>query len=164
MLKKLTYWFTSLFVRSEAFQTQGSRRHPLWQSCRDNFVKNKKCSVCCSDKDLEVHHKKPVHEYPELELEEKNLVVLCSRCHFFIGHLYNYATYNDDVDNAILYFRLLIKRAKARLRRRSSSWGYNCVPKNMSILRQACQSCQEQRWKRFNCPQDMWQRRLFKQV
>lgn len=121
MLKKLTYWFASLFIRTDAFQTQGSRRHHLWRSCRDNFVKNKKCSVCCSSKDLEVHHKKPVHDYPELELDEKNLVVLCSRCHFCIGHLYNYSMYNDDIDNAILYFKLLIKRAKARLRKKSRS-------------------------------------------
>lgn len=121
MFKKLTCWIQSFFVKSDEFQIQGGKRSPSWHTLRNNFLTNKRCAVCNSDKDLEAHHKKPFHEHPELELDENNLVALCSRCHFAIGHLFNYSMYNHDIDNTIVYFQLLIKRAKAHLKRRSSS-------------------------------------------
>jgi hypothetical protein len=120
MFEKLTCWVKSLFVKPAEFQVQGGKRSSAWYPLRNSFLANKRCAVCNTDKDLEAHHKKPFHEYPELELDESNLVALCSRCHFVIGHLFNYSMYNHDIDNTITYFQLIIKKAKAHLKKHSS--------------------------------------------
>jgi len=119
MLTKLVTWVKSFFTRSE-FVVQGSPRSPKWDTFRTKFVANKRCAVCDCNKNLQAHHKKPFNEHPELELDENNLVVLCQQCHFAIGHLFNYRLYNHDIDNSVKYFRLLIKRAKAHLKRNST--------------------------------------------
>lgn len=38
------------------------------------------------------HHKKPFHEFPELELVEENIGIICESwghrcCHYLVGHL-----------------------------------------------------------------------------
>ena len=54
-------------------------------------------------KTLEVHHIKPFHLHPELELDFNNLITLCESgangivCHRAIGHLGNYRSFNIDV-------------------------------------------------------------------
>lgn len=60
----------------------------------------------CGGKDkLEVHHIKPFHLHPELELDPSNLIVLCEsgggglNCHLAIGHLGSYKSFNVDVVN-----------------------------------------------------------------
>jgi len=79
-------------------------RSPKWDSIRDAFIeKHKKCSVCGSTKNLEVHHIVPFSENSELELEESNLIILCEskkygvNCHLFFGHLGNYKVSNPEV-------------------------------------------------------------------
>lgn len=44
------------------------------------------CAACGSTETLNVHHIEPFHIYPELELEPSNLITLCRRHHFEIGH------------------------------------------------------------------------------
>lgn len=39
------------------------------------------CEACGKRKDLELHHKKLLSEYPELKLVESNLITLCKKCH-----------------------------------------------------------------------------------
>jgi len=48
---------------------------------------------------LQVHHIKPVHLFPSLELVETNLVCLCSnqKCHHDKGHLGDWKSYNPEV-------------------------------------------------------------------
>jgi hypothetical protein len=50
---------------------------------------------------LEVHHIRPFHLYPQLELEPGNLITLCERdgrdCHFTFGHFHNWANLNLNV-------------------------------------------------------------------
>lgn len=74
------------------------------------------CLACGSDTDLQVHHVKPFHEFPELELEPSNLITLCMKpyhlCHFVFGHVWSWSTNNPNVvADAIEFFEL-----KARLR------------------------------------------------
>ena len=48
---------------------------------------------------LQVHHKIPFHVAPQLELDPRNLITLCSSpcCHFNVGHLQNWKSYNSAV-------------------------------------------------------------------
>jgi len=48
---------------------------------------------------LQVHHKIPFHIAPQLELDPRNLLTLCSdpRCHFDKGHLGDWKSHNQFV-------------------------------------------------------------------
>ncbi|GCE16544.1 HNH endonuclease [Dictyobacter kobayashii] len=52
-------------------------------------------------KGLQVHHIKPFHLYPELELDPNNLITLCEirgrTHHLLIGHLDDWESYNIRV-------------------------------------------------------------------
>lgn len=83
----------------------GAARSSKWRQVRDNFIlKNPLCAVCRSKKNLIAHHKKPFHLFPELELNENNLVTLCEGtlgCHLLFGHLGSYLKFNENVDEDI---------------------------------------------------------------
>jgi len=74
-------------------------RSPKWSSVRKAFLRdNPSCAACGSTKTLEVHHIEPVHLNPDRELDSSNLITLCDKyCHFAIGHLMNYKSYNPNV-------------------------------------------------------------------
>ncbi len=80
-------------------------RSAQWSSVRRKYLsKHAVCAACGSDKYLEVHHKKPFHLHPDLELREDNLITLCEdgrrgarNCHFVFGHAYHWKGYNPDV-------------------------------------------------------------------
>lgn len=83
------------FLRSIRFAS----RSPKWQSVRKQHLEDyPKCIICGRSKKLEVHHIKPVHLFPELELERTNLVTLCADpCHFVFGHLFDFKSWNKDL-------------------------------------------------------------------
>lgn len=91
-------------------------RSPRWYKVRKEFLKNhRKCECCGKTYGLHVHHIKPVHLYPELELDLDNLITLCGkRCHFLIGHLCNWKSYNKDViqDANYLYKKISTRPTK----------------------------------------------------
>jgi 5-methylcytosine-specific restriction endonuclease McrA len=65
----------------------GDPRSSEWQSVRKSFVKRHPyCEACGSMKSINVHHVEPFHLRPDLELDEWNLITLCRRHHFEIGH------------------------------------------------------------------------------
>ena len=75
-------WIES--VDSDVFEGDRSSH---WQTVRNEFVKRHPfCAACGSIKDLNVHHVEPFHVRPELELDEWNLITLCRRHHYEIGH------------------------------------------------------------------------------
>lgn len=83
----------------------GARRSSGWPKIREAHLRaNPACAVCGGTKKLEVHHKKPFHLHPELELEVLNLITLCEakqyglNCHLLIGHLGSYRSYNLNVE------------------------------------------------------------------
>ncbi len=70
-----------------------------WQKCKREFFKivPKECACCGSKKKIHVHHIKPRHLFPWLALVLSNLIALCARCHFSIGHLGSYFQYNEAI-------------------------------------------------------------------
>jgi len=74
-------------------------RSPKWQTVRKEHLKaNSFCIACGREKRLEVHHIKPVHLFPDLELDPSNLVTLCADpCHILFGHLMDFKSWNTDV-------------------------------------------------------------------
>jgi hypothetical protein len=60
---------------------------------------------------LNVHHIKPFHLFPALELDETNLITLCRSGedhHLMVGHLGDWSNWNPNVvrDAALLRVRL----------------------------------------------------------
>ena len=64
-----------------------SERSGSWPTVRNKYVaEHPVCEACGTDQNLNVHHIKPFHEHPELELDFGNLITLCREHHFTIGH------------------------------------------------------------------------------
>lgn len=85
-------------------------RHPLWRTVRDaHITRNPVCAVCGKTENLAAHHKYPVSIFPEKELDPRYLVTLCQNrslnCHFVVGHLMDWNSYNPNIDQDIIYWR-----------------------------------------------------------
>jgi 5-methylcytosine-specific restriction protein A len=101
----------------------GSKRSNKWPAARKaHLAAHPTCALCGGDKKLEVHHIKPFHLHPELELDPSNFITLCEstkhgvNCHLFFGHLGNFKQVNEDVpQNSQEYFDRLTK-ARAALK------------------------------------------------
>ena len=83
-------------------------RSPKWQTVRKKFIEaNPECALCGSLEKVEIHHKKPFHLHPELELDVNNLIGLCESgkngiiCHRAFGHLGDYKSFNKNIDEDI---------------------------------------------------------------
>lgn len=86
-------------------------RSPRWQAVRHAHLKLfPTCAACGGSSELEVHHIKPYHVCPELELDPANLITLCEsrKCHFIYGHLYSWSSWNETVvhDAAIMLWKI----------------------------------------------------------
>lgn len=80
----------------------GKKRSPKWRKVRKKHLKAEPyCVACGKRKKLQVHHIKPFHIAPELELEPTNLITLCTNrvmnCHLIIGHRRNFKNHNENV-------------------------------------------------------------------
>jgi len=70
---------------------------------KDFLERHPTCALCEGNKTLEIHHKKPFHLHPELELDPNNLITLCESgkngivCHRAFGHLGSYQSINNSV-------------------------------------------------------------------
>ena len=89
-------------VKSVIHETKKSNvRSPLWPEVEKKFLKeNPTCAACGSKNRLQVHHIKPYHLFPSLELRNDNLITLCmdeNECHLLIGHGDNFKAYNPNV-------------------------------------------------------------------
>lgn len=100
----------------------GQSRSPLWdkkriehltkfpncEACGKLVYKNNKVIFTCS-----VHHKKPFHLYPELELVDENLATMCCEpnhnCHLWIGHLFDFKSWNPNFDKTVERLRIAIE-------------------------------------------------------
>jgi 5-methylcytosine-specific restriction protein A len=86
-------------------QPFGLKRSPKWPKVRATYLGLfPTCAVCGGKKLVEVHHIKPFHLFPELELDQNNLITLCedyshtaANHHCFIGHLGQWKNINPDV-------------------------------------------------------------------
>jgi len=83
----------------------GAKRSNKWPAARKAFLKDHpNCAVCGGNKKVEVHHKRPFHLHPELELDPSNFITLCEEkkdgvnCHLMVGHLGSFKSFNVDVE------------------------------------------------------------------
>jgi len=102
---------------------RGTKRSNHWPTVRKHFLDGKSCAVCGGTKKLEVHHKVPFHLDQALELDPRNLIVLCEgahdvNCHLFIGHLGNFKGFNPDVESDSKMFARKLAENKARLKKK----------------------------------------------
>jgi len=79
-------------------------RSPHWPKVRADYLKlHPVCELCGGKDTLTVHHVRPFHLHPDLELDPSNLITLCEakkdgvNCHLFAGHLGNFRSFNKDV-------------------------------------------------------------------
>jgi hypothetical protein len=89
-----------------------SSRSSNWKIIRKKHLEeNPFCSGCKKIDKLEVHHIEPYHVNPNRELDSSNLITLCKNCHFTIGHLMDWNSWNIDVINdSKVYLDKVIKR------------------------------------------------------
>lgn len=77
------------------------RRSPRWKFVKHmHLAMEPVCQACGGESLLQVHHVKPYHLQPELELDLSNLITLCMgplTCHNDVGHGDDYKAYNPDV-------------------------------------------------------------------
>ena len=79
-------------------------RSPHWPTVEKAHLRLEPiCQACGTDKKLNVHHKKPYHLYPDLELEPTNLITLCmeNKCHILLGHGDDFKDYNPNVEEDV---------------------------------------------------------------
>lgn len=82
----------------------GTARSSHWPAARAAHLKDHPtCAVCGGTEKLEVHHIRPFHLHPDLELDPSNFITLCEAnkdgfdCHLGFGHLGNFKSFNVDV-------------------------------------------------------------------
>lgn len=100
-----------------------NKRSKDWPNVREAHLKeNATCAVCGGKESVEVHHKKPFHLAPELELEPTNLISLCEakkygvNCHLFFGHLGNYKTENLHLETDVKTWKKRFSERKDQLK------------------------------------------------
>ena len=102
----------------EKLKTHGVPRSKMWPKVRKEYLKkHPKCFVCLGTKKITVHHRRPFHTHPELELDFKNFLTLCENdknginCHLAFGHLGNFKSWNENViEDAALWRKKLLNR------------------------------------------------------
>lgn len=86
-------------------------KHPIstarsghWPTVRkQHLALHPTCALCGGAVKIEVHHIRPFHLHPDLELDPSNLVTLCeadkggANCHLLFGHLGNFKSFNVEV-------------------------------------------------------------------
>jgi hypothetical protein len=95
-----------------------SPRSPQWPAFRDRWIAGRPCAVCGANQFVEAHHIIPFEMAPERELDEDNLIPLCSDnrgcdCHLLFGHLGSFLCYNPSVVEDAVWMR---NKISARIR------------------------------------------------
>ena len=115
MIEKILTFLLTKYQNRESLKVFGGVRSPLWSKTKREFEKknSKMCSVCGGEKEVQLHHIKPFHLHPELELEHTNLIWLCEapnrNCHLNMGHLNSFHSYNVDIKKDAEYYLNKIK-------------------------------------------------------
>lgn len=88
----------------EREKRQGAKRSPHWSTVRKaHLTFQPMCQMCGGTQKLQVHHIRPFHLHPELELSPDNLITLCEKrghdCHFVMGHFHDWSLFNPTVNS-----------------------------------------------------------------
>jgi 5-methylcytosine-specific restriction endonuclease McrA len=77
----------------------GAPRSGQWPRVRrEHLSRQPECQACGRTKEMEVHHIRPFHDNPALELDPQNLITLCADpCHIVHGHLMSWLRSNKSV-------------------------------------------------------------------
>lgn len=93
----LSNWLEALSPQGRA-KLGGASRSSQWPAFKTEYAKTHLpvCAVCGGTADLNLHHLKPFHVFPQLELDPTNVLWLCNakQCHIRIGHLGNFQSIN----------------------------------------------------------------------
>ena len=107
-----------LFLRTvghlPALPVYGAARSGRWPTLEANWLKvHRSCAACGTTENVSVHHKKPFHLHPDLELDSTNLITLCEKhsCHLMIGHAGDWHAYNPRVETDAA---VMLKRVETR--------------------------------------------------
>lgn len=112
--------------RDHPSKTNGKKRSGKWPSVRKAYLKKHPiCQVCGGNNKLEVHHKRPFHLHPSLELSPSNLITLCEgakdvNCHLFLGHLGNFKGFNPSVKKDAANWLKKLAENKLRIKSKGS--------------------------------------------
>lgn len=88
----------------------GHERSPEWGRVEKEHLQREPACIACGyrGKGLQVHHIKPFHLHPALELDPSNLITLCEikgrDHHLLLGHLDNWESYNAHVREDVRRF------------------------------------------------------------
>jgi 5-methylcytosine-specific restriction protein A len=88
----------------------GHERSPEWPRVEKEHLLREPACVACGHKGqgLQVHHIKPFHLHPHLELDPDNLITLCEikgrEHHLLLGHLDEWESYNVHVRHDVRHF------------------------------------------------------------
>ncbi len=97
----------------------GVARSPQWGRVERTHLLNEPACVVCGylGKGVQVHHIKPFHLHPNLELDPRNLITLCEVTgrdhHLLIGHLDDWESFNVNVREDAKYYH---KKNAAQIR------------------------------------------------
>ncbi len=97
----------------------GHERSPEWPAVAHEHLRHQPgCAACgYTGHGLQVHHIKPFHLHPNLELDPTNLITLCEikgrDHHLLIGHLDDWESYNPNVRTDVNRFH---KESAAKIR------------------------------------------------
>lgn len=109
----------------EKQKTRGKKRSKLWPRFRRDYAKKqpKICSLCGGKKRVQLHHILPFHKYPELELDENNVIWLCEgkarNCHFNMGHLNSFKSWNVNIKYDAVYWLAKVKDRPYKLTKKN---------------------------------------------
>lgn len=108
MIKKIKKAYNLLRFKTRDIKNR-KKRSSKWSKLQKSFLEaNSHCALCEGTENLNVHHKKPFHLYPELELEESNLITLCmgeKDCHLLVAHGNNFSYYCENLELYILQYK-----------------------------------------------------------
>lgn len=94
----------------EIARRHGHERSSEWPRVEKEHLLHEPACVACGHrgKGLQVHHIKPFHLHPNLELEPSNLITLCEiegrDHHLLLGHLDEWESYNPNVREDVKRF------------------------------------------------------------
>jgi hypothetical protein len=88
----------------------GHKRSPEWSRVEKEHLLREPACVACGyqGKGVQVHHVKPFHLHPQLELDPSNLITLCEvqgrDHHLLLGHLDEWESYNVHIREDVKHF------------------------------------------------------------
>jgi hypothetical protein len=93
----------------------GAERSGKWPALERNWLKvHPCCAGCGTTEQVSVHHKRPFHLHPDLELDSGNLISLCEKhnCHLMLGHSGDWHAYNPHVEEDAKFLARRVQQRK----------------------------------------------------